>query len=252
MIEPIVSLAFSVHSNPGVYAMLIGSGVSRVAGILTGWEIVIDLIRKIAEMTDEKCEPDPVEWYKKIYGKEPDYSQVLKSLAKSQSERNQLLKSYFEPNEIEKEEGIKVPTYAHKAIAELVSKRFIKIIITTNFDRLIEKALEEEGITPTVISTVDAVKGSMPFTHTNCMVFKIHGDYLDVRIKNTPDELENYKKPINQFLDKIFDEFGLIVCGWSAQWDKALCSAFERCKSHRFTTYWALRGKPNDEAKKII
>ena len=34
MIEPIHSLAFSIQSNPGVYAVLIGSGVSRAAGVI--------------------------------------------------------------------------------------------------------------------------------------------------------------------------------------------------------------------------
>ena len=40
MIEPIHSLAFSIQSNPGVYAVLIGSGVSRAAGIPTQIRLV--------------------------------------------------------------------------------------------------------------------------------------------------------------------------------------------------------------------
>ncbi len=35
MIDPIHSLAFAVQANPGVYAVLIGSGVSRSASIPT-------------------------------------------------------------------------------------------------------------------------------------------------------------------------------------------------------------------------
>jgi len=46
MIDPIISLAFSLHSTKGVYALLIGSGISRAAGIPTGREIVQDLILK--------------------------------------------------------------------------------------------------------------------------------------------------------------------------------------------------------------
>ena len=34
--KPEVSLAFSVHSGPGTYAILLGSGVSSAAGVLTG------------------------------------------------------------------------------------------------------------------------------------------------------------------------------------------------------------------------
>lgn len=46
MISAMQSLAFSVQANPGVYAVLIGSGVSRSANIPTGWEITLDLARK--------------------------------------------------------------------------------------------------------------------------------------------------------------------------------------------------------------
>jgi hypothetical protein len=48
------------------------------------------------------------------------------------------------------------------------------------------------------------------------------------------------------------DEFGLIVCGWSAQWDPALCSALDRCRTHRFTTYWTYRGELDSEANRLI
>lgn len=41
MIEPIDSLAFSMHGNKGVYALLLGSGVSRAARIPAGWEIIL-------------------------------------------------------------------------------------------------------------------------------------------------------------------------------------------------------------------
>lgn len=48
--DPLTPLAFSIHENKGTYAVLLGSGLSRAAEIPTGWEITIDLIRRIAEM----------------------------------------------------------------------------------------------------------------------------------------------------------------------------------------------------------
>lgn len=48
MIDPILSLSFNLINNKGRYALLLGSGVSRSSGIATGWEIVLDLISKIA------------------------------------------------------------------------------------------------------------------------------------------------------------------------------------------------------------
>lgn len=250
--EPILSLALSMHSNKGVYALLLGSGISRSAGIPTGWEVVLDLIRKLACLQSADCEPDPAEWYVAKYGEDPGYSKLLNEIAKTPAERSQLLRGYFEPTEEEREQKLKVPTPAHRAIASLVVKDYIRVIITTNFDRLLEKALEDAGAVPTVISTPDGVAGAMPLVHTPCTVIKVHGDYLDTRIKNTVAELQDYDERLNQILYRVFDEFGLLVCGWSGEWDHALRSAIERCPNRRFATYWTGRNEPTGKAKDLV
>lgn len=252
MIDPIHSLAFSVQANKGVYAVLLGSGVSRSAKIPTGWEVTLDLVRKLAGLAGESCEPSPEAWYLDKYGREPDYSEILAALAKTQAERQQLLRSYFEPTEQEREEGAKQPTPAHRAIASMTEHGFIKVIITTNFDRLMEIALADVGITPTVLSTPDLVHGALPLIHTRCCVFKVHGDYLDTRIKNTPEELASYPPEFDTLIDRIFDEFGLIICGWSSDWDESLRNAMKRAPSRRFATYWAVRGVPSESANQLI
>ncbi len=252
MIEPILSLAISMHANPGVYALLVGSGLSCSARIPTGWEVVLDLARKLAALQNEDCEPDPAAWYHHKFGRDADYSELLDAIGKSPAERQQLLRSYFEPTEEEREQGFKQPTHAHRAIAKLVAGGYCRVILTTNFDKLIERAIEDEGIPPVVLSTPDAVEGALPLVHQRCCVVKLHGDYLDTRIKNTPAELADYDERLNRLLDQVFDSFGVIVCGWSAQWDSALRAAIERCPSRRFTTYWASRGKLTDEADRLV
>lgn len=250
--DKILKLAISLHSNPGIYALPIGSGISRAAGVPTGWEIVLDLIRKVAAVKGESPEPDPEEWYKRHFGETPDYSKLLDKLSDTPVERAALLRRYFEPTEEEREQGLKIPTQAHKAIATLAKYGYIKMILTTNFDRLMEKALEEQDITPDVISTDDALKGAMPYVHSKCTLIKLHGDYTDTRIKNTFAELSHYSDELNAFLDRIFDEFGLIICGWSAEWDTALRNAILRCKNRRFPTYWLAKGMLTEEAQRII
>ena len=186
VIDPVHSLAFSVQANPGVYAVLVGSGVSRAAKIPTGWEVTLDLIRKLAKLHDETCDPDPERWYREKFESDADYSDLLDELAKTPAERQQLLRVYWEPNDREREEGEKEPTAAHRAIAALAAQGFIKVIITTNFDRLMETALFDEGVVPTVLSSPDQVQGALPLIHTRCCVFKVHGDYLDIRIREYP------------------------------------------------------------------
>lgn len=252
LIDPINSLAFSMHANKGVYAILVGSGISRAAQIPTGWEVTIELVRKAAAIQKADCEPDPVAWYSSTTGDEPDYSVLLDAVAKTPAERQQLLRPYFEPTEQEREDGAKLPTKAHRAIARLVKTGYVRVVITTNFDRLMEVALHDEGIQPTVLSTADQIAGAMPLVHTACTVIKVHGDYLDTRILNTPDELAKYPEAFDTLLDRVFDEFGLIVSGWSADWDEALRAAVTRAPNRRFSTYWSSRGEPSERAADLI
>ena len=53
-------------------------------------------------------------------------------------------------------------------------------------------------------------------------------------------------------LDRVFDEFGLVVCGWSGDWDIALRRAMERCASRRFSTYWCAKGVPTVKGSDVI
>jgi hypothetical protein len=92
----------------------------------------------------------------------------------------------------------------------------------------------------------------MPYVHTRCVVVKLHGDYRDTRIKNTPEELANYSQALNEFLDRVFDEFGLIICGWSGEWDTALRNAILRSPNRRFATYWLAKGELTEGAQHII
>jgi hypothetical protein len=252
MLDPLISLAFSMQSNKGAYALLLGSGVSRSSRIPTGWEIVLELIRKVAALSEEQCEPDPAVWYAAKFGEQPDYGRLLDMVAKTPSERQQLLRGYFEPSDDERSQGMKMPTKAHRAIAKLAFAGYIRVIVTTNFDRLMERALEDEGIAPVVLSSPDHIEGAMPLAHMKCCVVKVHGDYLDTRIRNTPSELAGYDQRMNDFLARVFDEFGLVTCGWSADWDTALRANIERAPSRRYSMFWASRGEPGGIAKDLI
>jgi hypothetical protein len=166
VIDPLLSLAFSMHSQKGVYALLLGSGISSSAGIPTGWDILKGLASRLAAIQGEDPKPDPEAWYKQKYGEELDYSRLIGELASTPSERQQLLRGYFEPSEEDVQQNVKIPTAAHHAIASLVKAGLVRVILTTNFDRLMERAIEQAGVTPTVISSPDAVLGALPLQHS--------------------------------------------------------------------------------------
>lgn len=250
-IEPIQSLAFTMRARPKLYALLLGSGVSKAAGIPTGWEVVLDLVGKLAVMQGEEA-PDPAEWYRVKYGSDPDYSELIKAVAPAQAERQQILREYWEADPADAPDAAKRPTLAHTAIANLVKGGFVKVIVTTNFDRLAENALRDAGVEPVVLSSPDDIAGMTPLDHIDCCVIKLHGDYLDERILNTTDELSKYPDVVNDVLDRILQDYGLVICGWSGAWDIALANAIRRAESRRYTTYWAAYGPLGDEANRMI
>ena len=250
--ELLTRLAFSIHGSPGVYAVLVGSGLSRAAGILTGWEVTLDLVRRVALAQGESDQSDWADWYRKKFQREPNYSDLIAELASSPADRRAILHGYIEPTNEEREEGHKVPTKAHFAIADLVHAGHVRVIITTNFDRLLENALRDRGVEPKVIDSVDVLEGAEPLTHTRCHLVKLHGDYKDARIRNTDTELAEYPPELDAHLDRILDEHGLIICGWSGEWDDALYSAIMRNPSRRYSLFWAARGPLGDRGQKIV
>ena len=252
IIDPITSLAFSVHENKGVYALLLGSGLSRAAFVPTGWEITLDLIRRVAVAENVEDQPDWAKWYRGKNGSEPSYSELLDNLSSTPDERRAILHSYIEPTSEDRDQGRKIPTKAHRAIANLVSDGFVKVIITTNFDRLMENALREVGIEPTIVSNEDSARGAVPLPHNRCFLLKLNGDYLDTRILNTEAELAEYPPALDALLDRIFDEYGLLICGWSGEWDPALRSALTRSPNRRYPVFWTTRTTPSDVATDLI
>ena len=90
-LDETTNIAHSIHSNPGVYALLLGSGVSRSAGIPTGWEVTTELIKRLAVMAGQSETQDLEAWYRAEYSEEPGYSAVLDRLSKTPPERRAIL-----------------------------------------------------------------------------------------------------------------------------------------------------------------
>ena len=247
-----MSLSFSMEANKGVYALLLGSGISYTASIPTGWGILKLLCSRIMKLEGEE-HPDEIQWYTDKFGKEPLYDEIIGMLAKTPSERNGLLSEFFEPTTEDLQEGRKVPTEAHRSIANLVKGGHIKVIVTTNFDRLLEQSLDELSVQYQTLYHDSDIEGMKPLAHAECTVLKIHGDYRDTRFRNITDELSSYPAPVNELLNRVFDEYGLIVSGWSAEWDTALRDVIRSVKGRRYSWYWhSFNEEPGEQAKELV
>jgi hypothetical protein len=251
-----VALATCVHSAPGVYAMLVGSGMSSAAGIRTGWQVVEDLIRKVAVAEDVDLAAlgqTPEEWWAIDGRPEPRYDTLLPALASTDAARQTLLREYFDPPP--ERGGPILPTAGHQALAQLCASGRVRVILTTNFDRLIERALEQAGVAPQVITSPEQAKGMTPLMHAPVTVVKLHGDYsmLGHGLRNTPEELSSYPEEWTRLLARVFDEFGLIVVGWSADYDTALYHTLAASPSRRYPVFWAsYNGNLTESATRLI
>lgn len=238
-----------MYSNKGAYALLLGSGISRSAHIPSGWEVEEKLIQKLGASQGIIDSDDWHQWYKDKYQQSASYSSLLGEIVKTPTERVQLMKSFFEPTDEEKEIGWKTPTKAHLAIAKCAKKGYIRVILTTNFDRLLEKAFELEGVTPQVISHEGAISQATPIVHSKIpTIIKINGDYIDCQFRNTAEELDEYPEQMKLYLYRIFEEYGLVTCGWSGEWDKGLIEIINGATHSRYNSFFTYIG----EAKNSI
>ncbi len=244
MDNQIISTAYTTFVNKGVFALLLGSGISRKAGIPTGWDVTLGLVQQIALLQKDPILTIPEEWYVKKFNEDLDYSNLLEKLTTTQEERINLLKPFIEPSEEEFNDGLKRPTKAHEHIAQLVRLGYIRVILTTNFDRLIENALKDIGIEPTVISNPTHIENSIPLIHSRITVIKINGDYLDTGFLNLKSELENYDSEMEKLMNYVFENFGLITCGWSAKWDIALVNSLKSSNKFRFSNFFTHLNDP--------
>lgn len=249
--NPLVGLASVIHHGKGQYALLLGSGVSSGSAVKTGWGVAIALARQLPDSPGAITDEEVARWFESTYGMPLTYSHVVESLAPSRADRHNLLRRFFEPTDEERENGIKVPSQAHRAVAELIRSGTIRVIITTNFDRLLEQALFEAGVAPSVVYNEKLIESSVPYAHSNCTVLKVNGDYLDSDFLNTAEELGTYPEALRVYLGRLFQDFGLIVCGWSGDYDFALANEIIANHNARYTTYWLHRSQLSEKAREI-
>lgn len=253
-----VMLATGIHAQPGVYALLLGSGVSRSAGISTGWEIVHHLVQKAAAADDPNdadshaiAQSDPVAWWTQHGEGDLGYSALLAAVAPSSAARQGLLSEYFVATEEDRDNGLKVPTAGHRAIAEMVKGGWIRVVVTTNFDKLVEQALDAVGVAYQVVSRPSAASAVMPLAHATATIIKLHGDWTDLESRNAIDELDEYPQAWIDLLRQVFNEYGLLISGWSAEWDKALVRELE-ATARRYPLYWDSRSSESDVARNLL
>jgi hypothetical protein len=244
-VAPVEALAAALWRGPRPVAVLVGAGASQTAGLATGE----DLLRGLAARRGEDPGDDPVGWYVRAYRRFPDYFGLVRG---SGGDRLTLPRAVFEGGR---------PTPAHRALAGLAARGVLGPFLTTNLDRLLERALTDAGLAPRVaydVAGVAAHTATLTAEATAAVpaarapgVVKLHGDYLDLGIRDAAP-LHAYPPAVDALLDLVLRRFDLLVCGWSANWDVPLSAALERTAAGGRRTYWLQCGEPGRRARGLI
>jgi hypothetical protein len=246
-LDPIVSLSVALAEAPGSCACLLGAGVSVDAGVPTAWDIRQEGFRSLYRQESGKDETPSDEqltdWLGEHGHEDLDYSSLLDEIAPDPAVRRELLAGYFRGAD---------PGRAHEQLAALAAEGLVRVFITTNFDRLLERALGARGIEPVIVSD-DATLMALPRReHAPVFIVKAHGDYMQETIRNTPSELAELPPRLTAELRAIVDHYGLLVIGWKGS-DPALAEIVRRRTPSRYGAWWLSRtDQPTEPGRTLI
>lgn len=248
-INPMISLAVNMADGKRRFVLFCGAGISKDAGIATGKDILLNTLGKIYQQEFQKesySREDVLGWFEKNKDlHDMPYSKILDQIYPGMEQRRLYLNNFFEN---------KQPGEIHMLIAKMVQLGLIRFIITTNFDNLLEKALDSEGLKDkiSVLSTNDQAKNSDTWDKVEvCRIYKIHGDKDQGTIRNSPKELKKLDRYIEKDLQELINRHGVIVLGYSGE-DEGVLRCFERREYHRYPICWQYRDEPNKDVLRIM
>jgi NAD-dependent SIR2 family protein deacetylase len=184
------------------YLLVLGAGVSLPSGARSGGQVVAGVVAAHGSETDV----DGMTWDQKL---EAFYA-ILDQ--RSRDERYALLKPYVEGT---------APSAGYQALAELARAGYFEVILSTNYDTLLEDALAGAGLRrgdmDVLINGVhdeDEIVRQLGRRVPAIKVVKLHGDLYHRLFAFTPEEIMQFSAKIERLLHELL-RADLIVCGHS-------------------------------------
>ncbi|MGC1121259.1 MAG: SIR2 family protein [Candidatus Methanofastidiosia archaeon] len=243
--NPIVRLAASALPGEKKYILFAGAGVSKDAGVPTSWDLMLKTASLLYAADTDRVDPDIdlEKWFVNSKYAEMKFSELIEMIYPNYPDQQDFLKQYLGNKEIGD---------GHRGIAELARRGIIRAIITTNFDHCLEKALEEKGLEPQVISTDEDLENSEPLIHCKSVrVYKPHGDLGRGALKNTPRDLEELSPLMEEELIRILSQHGIMVLGYSGS-DRDMQEVFRKRNHRYYPLFWINPSPPEGEIEAVL
>ena len=247
----------------------LGAGASAAAGIPTAWDMIWDFKRGLYSAAQRislsACEDlgDPVlrERLQRHFdglgnfptlGADDEYAVFFERMYPDEADRRRY---------IERRIADGTPSFGHQALAALLAIGRVRVIWTTNFDRLVEDAAVSVLRSTGHVVVADLNRSTLAREALNegrwPLLVKLHGDFQSRRLKNTVEELREQDEELRRALIHACSRFGLAVVGYSGRDDsvmRALESALETDGAFPAGLFWFHRsdGPPLPRVQQLI
>lgn len=220
---------FKVLSNQS-FDLFLGAGASISSGIHSGsdlvWQFKRELLSVSGKINGKKFQNLKIESNKKI---------IQSYFAEEDAKVSNAYSYYFEkcyPDPLVRQEFLsklvrdKKPSIGFMCLSALVEGKKVNTVWTTNFDDLIERAINKMDISCQIVSPDNAEKVKN-FRNDIPTVVKLHGDFRYDALQNTDAELQQLEENLHNYFIQASTQRGLLVVGYSGG-DESVLQTLEK------------------------
>jgi hypothetical protein len=225
-------------ARPQNFAWFLGAGTSRSAGLPTATDIIWDLKRQYycreenQEITRQDVQNsavrDRIQSFVEGRGfptqcDDNEYAVYFEKMFGDDKERQRkYLRTILSEELVTLSVGCRV-------LGALMISGLCRVVFTTNFDSVVEKAIAEMGGQSISAYHLEGSRSAVEALNNEeyPLYCKLHGDFRYDSLKNLPADLERQNEALSECLVNASNRFGLIVAGYSGR-DASVMSLFRK------------------------
>jgi len=188
------------------FCFVLGAGASGSSGIKTGQELVNIWEEEMLERNEEEYK----KWKKKLGINEENKYSFYSYYYEKRFEEEPTDGNNFLTKEMKKAK----PSVGYIMLADLLAKTNHKVVITTNFDHLIEDAVNHYAKEMPIVIGHESLAAHAPENPKSPTIIKIHRDLL-YNPANTVEDVETLHPNWEKVLDNIFSKYHPIFIGYA-------------------------------------
>ena len=246
-------LVFALKNNPKEYCLFLRAGASIESGAKDANTIAYAILKEIYEamtgsslsLTNQREKRKFDEWVEE----RRSFSKILEEFAGNRSRRDIIAKYVAKAT----------PSPGYKKLALLVKNGFFRGAFTTNFDNLLEKALQSQGL---VINSDFEVlilgKDNEKVIHSKIqdllrnknqtfLILKLHGDlHYPSTLRVAESETTRFSTKLSRYLSDCINELGFIFIGYGGR-DPDVLKVLGKTRRVSYPHWWISKRKVSNK-----